>query len=154
MWAIENMLWCTEAYRGIWKNISALGLASFRVDGVTWSWRSHTLPISFAVSGEKGRSIALIEPDIYIQDWRKERFVIDMLTWFLEEPVDLVLMYVVIFSRREEAEPIYEPLRVRSWVKEIQCQEVGHRTAQTQSINVNKRSELKTYGSALFTFST
>ena len=68
-------------------------------------------------------------------------FIINIPTWLLEEPVDLALMYVVIFGRREEAEPIYESLWIRSGIKEIQCQEVGHRSVQSQLINVNKRSD-------------
>ena len=47
-------------YRGMWKNISAFGFASFCTDGGC-CWRAQTLPKSLPPSGVNGLTIGLID---------------------------------------------------------------------------------------------
>lgn len=62
------------AYKGIWKNVRAFGLARRLVWGVSWSDCLFQLsPKSFPVSGWKGRSMGLIEAEENIGFREQER---------------------------------------------------------------------------------
>ena len=66
-----------ETHRGIWKNISAFGFASFCTDGGC-CWRAQTLPKSLPPSGVNGLTIGLIDSNDtrlkkYTRKKRKEK---------------------------------------------------------------------------------
>ena len=139
-------------HNGIWKNMSAFGLASLCVGGTWPNCLDHRSSRSEAVSGVNGRSMGSISADS-----RKNQSI-----WSCDPDSECrygmiavqkrpYLVYPVVFRREEVSKPVKVAFGVRPRVQEVQCQKMrgrasrGYRQRSSHAYKPHNHSPIRTF---------